>query len=47
MRLARRGWGAGEVVREVVGVLVRDVEGLEGRGDVIVDILWCGRDKLR
>ena len=30
------------MVREVAGVLVRDVGGLEGRGEVIVDILLCG-----
>ena len=29
------------MVREVVGVLVMDVGGLEGRGEVIVDILLC------
>ena len=44
MRLARRVGAAGDVVREVVGVLVMDVGGLEGRGEVIVDIL-CGQLK--
>lgn len=31
--------GAGEVVREVVGVLVMEIEGAEGRGEVIVDMV--------
>lgn len=31
--------GAGELVREVVGELVMEMEGAEGRGDVIVDIV--------
>lgn len=35
--------GAGEEVREVVGVEVREAEGLlEGRGEVIVDIVGVG-----
>ena len=41
MRLARRVGAAGDVVREVAGVLVMDVGGLDGRGEVIVDML-CG-----
>ena len=34
----RRVVGAGEEVREVVGLLLREVEGIEARGEVIVDI---------
>jgi len=40
--LARRVVGAGEEVRDVSGVLLREVEGAEGRGEVIVDIVRLG-----
>lgn len=44
--MARRWVGAGEEVREVVGVLVREVEGAEGRGEVIVDIVVQRGEKV-
>lgn len=36
--MARRGEGAGEEVREAVGLLDMEVEGADGRGDVMVNI---------